>query len=175
MKHHNRAALALGPLLFLAGDAGATMMTGAIQVQLVISPACEVGSAGTALSGNLGQLNFGNQGPTWTGPINASIQNSGANLHVTCNASVSGFTVTIDGGVNGDGSTRRLSNGNRTIAYRLTVDAEGNDTYRVGEQRNFAVTSDVRSPIPVFGIVVANTNALPSGIYSDTLTVTLDW
>ncbi|MCF5398478.1 fimbrial major subunit CsuA/B family protein, partial [Pseudomonas syringae] len=30
-------------------------------------------------------------------------------------------------------------------------------------------------PIPVFGSVVANTRALPAGIYTDTLTVTLDW
>lgn len=174
MKHRTRAALALGPLLFLAEGAGA-VMTGTIQVQMVISPACEVNSAGAAMAGNLGQLHFGSQGPTWMGPLSANIQNSGAAVHVTCNASVDGFTVTIDGGLNGDGNTRRLSNGSRTIAYRLTVDAEGSDSYRVGEQRNFAVSSDIRNPIPVFGVVVANTNALPAGVYSDTLTVTLDW
>ncbi|SDS98311.1 Spore coat protein U (SCPU) domain-containing protein [Pseudomonas asplenii] len=174
MKHRNRAVLAFGSLLFLA-DRAAAVMTGTIDVQMVISPACEVSSAGAAMSGSLGQLHFGNQGPTWTGPINANIQNSGSTVHVTCNASVNGFTVTIDGGVNGDGSTRRLSNGNRSIAYRLTVDAEGKDSYGVGEQRNFAVSSDIRNPIPVFGVVVANTNALPAGVYRDTLTVTLDW
>lgn len=88
---------------------------------------------------------------------------------------MTGFTVTIDGGLNGDGSTRRLSNGRQTIAYRLFLDASGSDSYSIGQQHNFAVTSGAQVPIPVFGSVVANTRALPAGVYTDTLTVTLDW
>ena len=78
-------------------------------------------------------------------------------------------------GTHGDGTTRRLSNGRQTIAYQLFLHASGNPTYSIGQQHNFAVTSGAEIPIPVFGSVGANTRALPAGIYTDTLTVTLDW
>ncbi|BBP78288.1 SCPU domain-containing protein [Pseudomonas gingeri NCPPB 3146 = LMG 5327] len=174
MKYRNRVVLALAPLLLLAGGAEA-VMTGTIQARLVISPACEVNAGVAPMPGNLGRLDFGSSGPTWTRPLNAAITGSGGALQVTCNTSVSGFTVTIDGGVNGDGTTRRLSNGRQTIPYRLTVDAAGTDSYSIGQQRNFAVSTGAQRPIPVYGAVVANTNALPAGTYRDTLTVTLDW
>ncbi len=174
MKHFTRTALFLSPLLFIAGDADA-VVTGSIQARLVILPACEVSAGGVEQPANLGQLNFGNQGPTWTRPLNANIEGSGGALQVTCNTSVRGFNVTIDGGVNGDGTTRRLSNGRQTIPYRLTADAAGTDSYRIDQQRNFAVSAGNLGPIPVYGAVVANTSALPAGTYRDILTVTLDW
>ncbi|MEG2797403.1 MAG: spore coat protein U domain-containing protein, partial [Pseudomonas sp.] len=100
---------------------------------------------------------------------------SSGKLNVACNPSVTGFTVTIDGGAHGDGATRRLSNGRQTIPYQLFLDASGNQSYSIGQQHNFAVTSGAQIPIPVFGSVVANTRAVPAGVYTDTLTVTLDW
>lgn len=174
MKRLAYTALWLSPLLFVAGDAEA-VISGSIQARLVILPACQVSAGGAEQPGNLGQLNFGNQGPTWTRPLNANVEGSGGALQVTCNAAVRGFSVTIDGGVNGDGTTRRLSNGRQTIPYRLTADAAGTDSYRIGQQRNFAVSPGSQGPIPVYGAVVANTSALPAGTYRDTLTVTLDW
>lgn len=51
----------------------------------------------------------------------------------------------------------------------------GSQRYSIGQQHNFAVTSGAQIPIPVFGTVVANTRAVPAGVYTDTLTVTLDW
>lgn len=174
MKHLTCTALCLSPLLFFTGDAEA-VVTGSIQARLVILPACEVRSGDADMPGNLGQLDFGNQGPTWTRPLNANVEGSGGALQVTCNTSVRGFSVTIDGGVNGDGTTRRLSNGRQSIPYRLTADAAGTDSYRIGQQRNFAVGSGAQGPIPVYGAVVATTSALPAGTYRDILTVTLDW
>ena len=38
-------------------------------------------------------------------------------LEVSCNPSLTGFTVTIDDGAHDDGTTRRLSNGTQTIPY----------------------------------------------------------
>ncbi|MGY2288582.1 Csu type fimbrial protein [Pseudomonas sp. SDO528_S397] len=172
---NHRSMLMLGPLLLLAGATQAMVMTGSIQARLVITAACEVSTGGQATAGNLGQLDFGSQGPTWTRPLNASIEGSAGALNVSCNTPASGFTVTIDGGTNGDGATRRLSNGRQTIPYRLTSDAAGTDSYRIGQQRNFAVSNGVQRPVPVYGAVVANTSALPAGTYRDTLTVTLDW
>eukprot|EP00659_Diplonema_papillatum_P001583 gene1583-2366_t len=116
-------------------------------------------------------------GPTWDKGLGAGISDGDkAALAVSCNPSVvSSFTVTIDGGAHGDGVTRRLSNGRQTIPYRLLADPAGRSTYSIGQQRNFVVTKGAQVPIPVFGSVVANTRALPAGIYTDTLTVTLDW
>lgn len=167
------AAIALGAVLLLA-DSAQAVVSGQIQAWLVISAACEVNAGGASMPDSMGQLDFGNQGPTWTRSLSADLSNSGGALQVTCNSAVNGFTVTIDGGTHGDGITRRLSNGRQTIPYQLTVDAAGTESYRIGQQRNFAVNGAQR-PIPVYGVVVANTSALPAGTYSDTLTVTLDW
>lgn len=173
------ALAAFGTLLLLADDAQAAI-TGQIHARLTIISGCEVSSGATPTPGSpvsdFGLLDFGEHGPTWTNPLNANLTNAGnGRLEVACNPSVTGFTVTIDGGVNGDGTTRRLSNGTQTIPYRLFLDASGSDSYTIGQQRNFAVTSGAQVPIPVFGSVVANTSAVPAGVYTDTLTVTLDW
>jgi spore coat protein U-like protein len=175
----NWLVMTLGTVLLLAEDAQAAI-SGQIQVRLSIIASCEVTNGVTSTPGSpvsdLGLLDFGAQGPTWTSPINANLSDAGnGTLEVSCNSSVTGFTVTIDGGTHGDGTTRRLSNGTQTIAYRLFLDASGSDSYSIGQQRNFAVTSGTQVPIPVFGSVVANTSAVPAGVYTDTLTVTLDW
>jgi spore coat protein U-like protein len=169
--------IAAAGLLLLAEDARAAM-SGQIHARLTIIAGCEVSngaSPGSPVSA-FGSLDFGQQGPTWNAPIKAGLSNAGhGKLNVACNPSINGFTVTIDGGAHGDGTTRRLSNGSQTIPYQLFLDASGSQSYSIGEQHNFAVTSGAQVPIPVFGSVVANTHAVPAGVYTDTLTVTLDW
>ncbi|WP_150768403.1 spore coat U domain-containing protein [Pseudomonas fluorescens] len=168
---------AVGTLVLSSGIAQAAV-SGQIQARLTLIAGCEVSNAaspGVPLS-EFGTLDFGQQGPTWNNPIRASLSDEASGkLNVACNPSVTGFTVTIDGGSHGDGTTRRLSNGSQTIAYQLFLDASGNQRYSIGQHHNFAVTSGAQIPIPVFGSVVANTRALPAGVYTDTLTVTLDW
>lgn len=174
------ALVAMGGLLLLADDAQAAV-TGQIHARLVITASCEVskGTDTTPVTPDSGSavLDFGSHGPTWDNRLTSGVTDGEkAPLAVSCNPSlVSSFTVTIDGGVNGDGTTRRLSNGRQTIPYRLSADALGRSAYSIGQQRNFVVTRGTQVPIPVFGSVVANTRALPAGIYTDTLTVTLDW
>jgi spore coat protein U-like protein len=171
--------MTLGTVLLLAEEAQAAI-SGQIDARLIIIDSCEVTNNATNTPGSpvsdLRLLDFGSQGPTWTNPINANLSDAGnGKLKVSCNPSVTGFTVTIDGGIHGDGTTRRLSNGTQTIPYRLFFDASGGDSYSIGQQRYFAVTNGAQIPIPVFGSVVANTSAVPAGVYTDTLTVTLDW
>ena len=175
------AVAALGALLLPADDALAAAVNGQIHARLVITASCEVSKgverAPVTPEGGTALLDFGSQGPTWNDTLGTTIADGDkAPLSVSCNPSVvSSFTVTIDGGAHGDGTTRRLSNGRQTIPYRLSADALGQSAYRIGQQRNFVVTQGTQVPIPVFGSVVANTRALPAGIYTDTLTVTLDW
>ncbi|OPA83624.1 spore coat protein [Pseudomonas fluorescens] len=174
------AVMAMGGLLLLADDVQAAAVSGQIHARLVITASCEVSkgsdSAPVSPNGGTALLDFGSQGPTWNTTLGAGISDGDkAPLAVSCNPSVSSFTVTIDGGANGDGTTRRLSNGRQTIPYRLSADPLGRSSYSIGQQRNFVVARGTQLPIPVFGSVVANTSALPAGIYTDTLTVTLDW
>ncbi|MBV6824806.1 spore coat U domain-containing protein [Pseudomonas sp. PD9R] len=166
-----------GALVLLAPVVQAAI-SGQIHARLTIIAGCEVtnGTRSGSPVSDFGTLDFGQQGPTWNNPIEASLSDDGSGkLNVACNPSVTGFTVTIDGGTHGDGTTRRLSNGTQTIPYQLFLDASGNQSYNIGQQHNFAVTSGAQVPIPVFGSVVANARALPAGVYTDTLTVTLDW
>lgn len=168
---------AASALVLPAGITQATV-SGQIQARLTLIAGCEVTNGADTSSpvSDFGTLDFGQHGPTWDNPIKARVSDEASGtLNVACNPSVTGFTVTIDGGTHGDGTTRRLSNGRQTIAYQLFLDASGNQSYSIGQQHNFAITSGAQIPIPVFGSVVANTRALPAGVYSDTLTVTLDW
>jgi len=172
--------MAMGGLLLLAEDARAAVASGFIQARMVITASCEVSKgneiAPVSPTGGTAMLDFGSQGPTWSNPLAAGVSDgSNAPLTVSCNPTVASFTVTIDGGTNAVGTTRRLSNGRQTIPYQLVLDASGSQSYSIGQQHNFAVTSGAQIPIPVFGSVVANTRAVPAGVYTDTLTVTLDW
>ena len=178
LKAHLQGGLAqFGLPQRLAGAAHAAV-SGQVYARLTIIAGCEVsnGASSDTRVSDFGTLDFGQQGPTWDSPIRASLGEDGSGrLNVACDPSVNGFIVTIDGGTHGDGTTRRLSNGRQTLPYQLFLDASGNQRYSIGQQHNFAVTSGTRIPIPVFGSVVANARAVPAGVYTDTLTVTLDW
>lgn len=168
--------LSLGPLLLSSTVNGA--ISGHIQARLVITSACQISSqqpeAAPASAG--GVLDFGQQGPLWNQPLRAELDEpGGSNVQVSCNPSVRAFTVSINGGSNPDGATRRLSNGGVLIPYQLSTDPAGRSSYGIGQQLNFSVSSAAQIPIPIYGVVVANPKTLPAGVYRDTLMVTLDW
>lgn len=177
MKPSYIVLISLGPLL-VCPTANAAV-SGHIQARLVISAACQISNtpAGEPVGGGLGLLDFGSQGPTWTRPINANLDETAGNgtLQVSCNPSVRAFTVSINGGSNNAGGVRRLSNGRELIPYQLAADPSGTARYDIGQQRNFSISSAAQIPIPIYGAVVAQPKALPAGIYRDTLMVTLDW
>ncbi|MBM3110509.1 spore coat protein U domain-containing protein [Pseudomonas sp. P66] len=170
--------LSIGPLLLVSPDAFAGT-SGHIQARLVISAACQISGDPRGGVGNpgAGVLDFGSQGPSWTGPLLSHVDEEASNdsLMVRCNPSVRAFTVSINGGTHGDGGNRRLSNGRELIAYQLSADASGNAHYGIGQQLNFSINSTAQIPIPIYGVLVAHPQSLPAGIYRDTLMVTLDW
>ncbi|KTC11029.1 spore coat protein [Pseudomonas marginalis ICMP 9505] len=174
------ALAAMGSLLLPAEHARAAVASGFIQARMVVTASCEVSrgtdTAPVSPTGGTAMLDFGSQGPTWSNPLGAGLSASGtAPLSVSCNPTVASFTVTIDGGTNAVGTTRRLSNGRQTIDYQLMADPLGRIPYRIGQQHSFVASDGTQMTIPVWGAVVANTTALPAGTYTDTLTVTLDW
>lgn len=177
MKTSQILLISLGPLLLcpLANAA----VSGHIQARLVISAACQISNVpdDATVGGGLGLLDFGTQGPSWTRPISANLDETGGSgtLQVSCNPSVRAFTVSINGGSNDANGMRRLRNGNELIPYQLAADPGGAARYGIGQQRNFSISSAAQIPIPIYGAVVAHPKALPAGIYRDTLMVTLDW
>ncbi|AJW52881.1 Csu type fimbrial protein [Burkholderia pseudomallei] len=166
-------------LFFAAVSAG--QLTGTMQVNLQVSRGCEV--AGVAASGDLGRLDFGAQGPLWSDYLTADgrATSSGA-VRVVCSPDVNGFLVSIDGGRNGDQSTRYLvkrgANGRVAgrIPYNVYRDAARSVPYVPLMPQSFFVDGgrdDVT--LPVYGVVNGMTRAVPSGTYEDLLGITLDW
>ncbi len=166
-------------LFFAAASAG--QLTGTMQVNLQVSRGCEV--AGVAASGDLGRLDFGAQGPLWSDYLTADgrATSSGA-VRVVCSPDVNGFLVSIDGGRNGQQSTRYLvkrgANGRVAgrIPYTVYRDAARSVPYVPLMPQSFRVDGgrdDVT--LPVYGVVNGMTRAVPSGTYEDLLGITLDW
>ncbi|AGZ26788.1 spore coat U domain-containing protein [Burkholderia pseudomallei] len=167
-------------MLFFA-TVSAGQLTGTMQVNLQVSRGCEV--AGVAASGDLGRLDFGAQGPLWSDYLTADgrATSSGA-VRVVCSPDVNGFLVSIDGGRNGDQSTRYLvkrgANGRVAgrIPYNVYRDAARSVPYVPLMPQSFLVDGgrdDVT--LPVYGVVNGMTRAVPSGTYEDLLGITLDW
>ncbi|WP_438332466.1 Csu type fimbrial protein [Burkholderia pseudomallei] len=167
-------------MLFFA-TVSAGQLTGTMQVNLQVSRGCEV--AGVAASGDLGRLDFGAQGPLWSDYLTADgrATSSGA-VRVVCSPDVNGFLVSIDGGRNGDQSTRYLvkrgANGRVAgrIPYNVYRDAARSVPYVPLMAQSFLVDGrrdDVT--LPVYGVVNGMTRAVPSGTYEDLLGITLDW
>ncbi|WP_426133803.1 Csu type fimbrial protein [Pseudomonas sp. PWP3-1b2] len=174
------AVLAMSSALLLSPSARGAVASGFIQASMVITASCEVTknieTAPVGPTGGTAMLYFGSQGPTWTNTLAAGLSaTDNAPLSVACNPTVASFTVTIDGGTNAAGTTRRLSNGRQMIPYQLMADPLGRIPYSIDQQHSFFASDGKQMTIPVWGAVVANTTALPAGIYTDTLTVTLDW
>ncbi|MDZ3990869.1 spore coat U domain-containing protein [Pseudomonas sp. Teo4] len=170
--------LSLGQLLLPSGIAHGTT-TGFIQARLVISAACQIssGSEQPASLANPGVMDFGARGPNWDQPLRSQVDKVAGEggLQISCTPEVRAFNVRINGGLNGSDGVRRLSNGRQTIAYQLALDPGGNSHYGIGQAHAFIVSSTRQVPIPIYGVVVAQSRALPAGLYRDTLRVTLDW
>jgi spore coat protein U-like protein len=175
----SRLWLTLAACSLLTDSAMATL-AGQIEARLVITSGCQVNQGGSpdGASVSTAHLDFGSLGPVWSAPLSTRLKSSDGDLAVACGSSSSNptqFTVIIDGGTQGDGSTRYLSNGSQRIPYELSVDQAGNDHYSIGQQRTFTANTEAWMPIPIYGALASNTRAMPAGVYRDTVTVTLNW
>ncbi|MFJ3368125.1 spore coat U domain-containing protein [Pseudomonas sp. NPDC086251] len=166
-------------LLWVAADAHA-VSNGQIYARLTLFDGCVVTSGRPSAFGELQgegpRLDFGDRGPTWTSALKASVNATVmGRLAVACSSSVADIRVAIDAGLHGDGSTRRLSNGRQTLPYQLFLDPANTESYRINQPHPYSLLGRSSLLIPIYGWLTSNSHALASGIYSDTLTVTLDW
>lgn len=157
------ALLALASSLSLPLTA-ATSTT--FQVSASIVSGCLVVGGAT----NYGSLDYGTQSATSTSTVSTSL---GVGVQLQCTPGVA-LSMTIDGGRNGGGSIRNLSNGVSQIPYTLYSEASFSQALTVGQSVNVAYSNPNNIRLPIYGRVVLPGN-LPAGTYTDVVQVQLTW
>jgi spore coat protein U-like protein len=181
-------ALGLG-LTSLAASASGTM-SGQLNTQMVLQAGCIIsGAPGAGSSGvSFGTLDFGSHPSTFTGVLTATANGgaggAGATL-ITCSTDITTLTVSVSAGNNaGQGSSvgtgaRAMKTGASTyLPYDVYSDAALTTPYPTAATAIGVVLPGTGAAfaLPIFGRVnKTNTNAMPSGTYSDVLQVTLSW
>lgn len=158
--------------LFAASSFAA--ITGQVDVKLNISSGCTVDNS--QVEGNMnkfGVLDFGKSASTWSNVLTAEVASSGngGDLTVTCDAGVSQFNVSVNGGERGD---RTLSNATDTVAYNVYQDAARSKLYELNTNVAFP-TAGTPVKVPMYGAIAANATAVSEGDYTDTLLVTVSF
>lgn len=163
------ACFAVVGLAVASTGAQAGTDTGTMSVTATISASCTIATQ---------NINFGSLTSTNAGNVDVP-----ADATVTC-ASNSPFNVGINYGLNA-GATfqRKLASGANTLNYSVYVDGYGVNeygqvsTYGTANNYNSAATINVSpatNTVPIFARLPAQSTP-PSGTYTDTLTVTVNY
>jgi spore coat protein U-like protein len=181
MKGRKRLMMALVASVgfpLLAMQQAQAAIAGKIEARLEVEDGCEV-TGGSKLDGGIndfGTLDFGKSAPLWDNNLAATLAAAptvDGQLEVTCSPSVGSFTVAIDGGKRND---RTLQSGSETIAYSVFRNTQRTDEYVNGLPQTFTVDpAGAPVPVPIYGAIAPNSTARSSGIYTDTLMVTIDF
>lgn len=183
------AALVLAAGL-LAWPTQAGTLTGTLQSQIQLTAGCVIaGSSGNASGVNFGLLDFGTKPSTFTGIVTATAsggESVSGPTQIVCSPDVLGISIQVgagsfpgQGGSIGVGS-RAMRNGSTAayIPYEVYRDAGHTLAYPTGS----AVTgitvpaNGVAFALPIYGqINKSDPSALPAGMYTDTLQITLTY
>jgi len=151
-------------------------ISGQVDVKLNISSGCTVENS--KVEGNMnkfGVLDFGKSASTWTNVLTAEVASAGngGDLVVTCDAGVSQFNVSVNGGERGN---RTLSNATDHVSYNVYQDAARSKLYDLNTNVPFTPTAaSTPVKVPMFGAIAANAAAVSDGNYTDTLLVTVSF
>lgn len=175
---HHKLKYVLATAFALPLSQAAADIKGQVGVVLEVSKGCQVtqGSASSEGILNFGTLNFPRTSPTWTRALKARLAGpDGNSLQVTCDPVTTFFNVIIDGGLRGDRSLLNGS-GSDTVSYLLYRDSAGKSPYVINRGATFRVPADGKAvDVPIYGTIAPNANAKGSGVYRDTLTLTLEF
>lgn len=163
----------------------ASSISGQIGVQMVIEPSCRVTSSTSVDEAGVqqwGVLNFGAHNDLTSDKAAAFFNVLGnGGLWFECSKGLTA-TITVDGGQNGDGALRYMTNTtqpSRKLAYRLYSSMD--NTPVIPGMPISVVNSDDGSLMPGYdfiGRVLSSeqSNQMPAaGTYTDTLLITLAW
>lgn len=189
--HRKRYAAALVLAAgMLAWPTVAGTLTGTLQSQIQLTAGCVIaGSSGNAAGVNFGLLDFGTKPSTFTGIVNATASGGegvSGPTQIVCSPDVLGISIQVgpgsyagQGGSIGAGN-RAMRNGSTAayIPYDVFRDAGHSQAYPTGA----AVTgitvpaNGVAFALPIYGqINKSDPSALPAGMYTDTLQITLTY
>lgn len=168
-------------LLALTGNAQASgSLSGEIGVQLTIGEGCTVANNSVSNgTNNWGTLDFGTYSDL-TNVIDGSVVGSDGDNAVTITCS-SGLTptLTLDGGLYGNGSVRNVSSdgGTTRVAYRLYSNNARSSEITIGDSISLTADGSAQD-IPIYGRILPadqSTTAPAAGTYTDTVVATLAW
>ena len=116
---------------------------------------------------NMPDLNFGQ-----VSDLNHSVSSS-TSISLLCPTNTT-WRVSLDNGLNYNGSTRRMRNGNQYIPYGLYRSADLSQPWESTGDSQGTGTSGMQQ-ISIYGKVPAQALIIPAGDYVDTVTVTLTY
>ena len=163
----------------LTASAAGTL-TGQVGIEVVISEGCSVGNGDSSGSNNQwGSISFGTYADLLNIVDGAAVGSDGSSaMTVTCTSGLSP-SLTLDGGLYGNGSLRNMSSdsGATLIPYRLYSDSARSAELAVNGSISLTADGTTQS-VPLYGRILPadqSTTAPASGTYVDTVTATLAW
>lgn len=155
-------------------------VTGRIGVKLVIGKGCEViGGSSGLLGSDFGSLDFGEQSSLGASVDAESNISGGGKLKIKCTDKTP-YTITLNNGLNANGTQRRLSDGGavgtglgaKYVTYNLYTDSSRTTEW---PSTGFTGTGDnTEMDLIVYGRVPVQTTPA-SGTYTDTVVMTVAW
>jgi spore coat protein U-like protein len=152
-----------------AAQAGTS--TANLTVQITITASCTINAA---------TLDFGsNPGTT----LVSSAINGSTTVSVTC-TNLSPYSIGMDNGANVSGSQRRMKNGANFLNYNLYVDSlHANPWTTAASNSSCTTTSDCylgtgngsAQSVNIYGVVPSTGTAPPTGVYTDTVVMTITY
>lgn len=150
-------------------------------VSAKIEAGCEVNGVVPAAGANVGQIGtlaFGEHSALATGPVTATMVQSGG-FHLACTPTALP-TMTLDGGLHGGSAGSALRNlespagAAERIAYRLYRDAGFSQELLAGQAYAVPLGTPLAITLPIYGRLTLAGNRR-AAVYSDTVVVTLTW
>ncbi len=166
MRRQILAPVTAGVLLALAGTAQAATKTTTFNVTANVLENCTISA---------GDLNFGN----WSGDVDVAVQST---IVVHC-TNATGFEVSLSGGlISGDPLDRQMSSGGAVnLHYNLFTDLNHSDIWGDGTDGSTVLGAGTGMAnainLTVYGQLLASANpgGFDAGLYSDTVTATIEY
>jgi spore coat protein U-like protein len=151
---------------------GATIPTTAsFTVGATVANGCLVSAAPAQVSGVLfGQFVFSSVSALATATQTITLGNAPL-LQCTAGANL---RLTLDAGQHAAGQQRRMSNGTAFLPYTVSLTSAGNTPVLPNAEIGIALGATPQ-PLPLQASIVLTGVAVPAGLYTDTVQVTLAW
>ena len=172
-------------LWFTAGTAEA-QLSGTLDVNLNLTSACTIAGDNNPSTADFGELNFGEAPATFVGQLTASATGGAGGsgqVQLVCSPDVTSVNIAIDEGQN-PGEGEEVGLGARALAgpssgfvpYRVYQDSGHTVEYSTTAVPFTIPVAGEPFDLPIYGVIdKTGPDALPSGAYTDTLSVTVQF